>query len=187
MKALGLRLSNKPDTSEHVKWIEKSFRSRLWILRNLKKLGFNTDDLLTVYKTMLRPVADYAAVVYHSSLTNDQDERLDRLQNAALKCIYGPFLSGRKMRSRSSLLSLRQRRINLCDKFVKKALANPRFQHWFPQKTGRTSLKRPGGVFLEEKARCDRLYNSPLFFFRRRLNGKEGKTYGSRNEQYRNT
>ena len=90
------------------------------------------------------------------------------------------------MRSKSGLLSLRQRRINLCDKFAKKALSNPRFAHWFPQKTGRRSLRKTQEIFLEEKARCDRLYNSPIFYFRRRLNGKEGKKYGQRNAQYRN-
>ena len=158
------------------------------MLRNLKRSGFNTGELLTVYKTMIRPVADYAAVVYHSSLTDEQDERLERLQNQALKCIYGPFNSARKLRREAGIQSLRLRRITLCDKFVKKALTNPRFQHWFPLKSGRMSnrlRKQAAAPYLEEKARCDRLYNSPLFFFRRRLNGKEGKTYGKRNAQYR--
>ena len=190
MKALGMRLSNRPDMEEHVKWIEKSVRSRLWMLRNLKKAGFNIEELLQVYKTIIRPVAEYGAVVYHSCLTDDQDERLDRLQNAAMKCVFGPFKSARKMRRLAGILSLRERRIHLCDKFVKKALSNPRFQHWFPQKLGRRTSTRAGKqseVFLEEKARCKRLFDSPLFYFRRRLNGKAGKTYGKRNEEYRNT
>ena len=128
----------------------------------------------------------YASVVYHSSLTDEQDERLERLQTQALKCIYGPYNSARKLRQAAGIATLRSRRIHLCDKFVKKALSNPRFQHWFPLRTGRTSLRnKQPEVYKEEKARCDRLYNSPLFFFRRRLNGKEGKTYGERNKIYR--
>ena len=38
---------------------------------------------------------------------------------------------------------------------------------------------------MEEFARCNRLRDSPIFYMRRRLNGKEGKSYGSRNRDYR--
>ena len=38
---------------------------------------------------------------------------------------------------------------------------------------------------MEEQARCNRLRDSPIFYMRRRLNGKEGKTYGERNKDYR--
>ena len=142
MKALGMRFSSRPDMAAHVSWIQKSMRSRLWILRNLKRSGFNTEELITVYKSMLRPVAEYGCVVFHSSLTDEQDEAIDRLQNQALKCIYGPFISGRKMRESAGLETLRARRIVLFVKFAKKSLVNPRFQHWFPEKDARTSARR---------------------------------------------
>ena len=187
MKALGMRFSSRPDMQAHVDWVKKTFRQRYWMLRNLKRNGFTEDELIQVYRTMIRPVAEYACVVYHSTLTDQQDEELERLQSHALACIYGGGISARQMRSKADLPSLRERRIELCDKFAKKALANPRFTHWFPVKQGRSSART--GVqkepFLEERARCQRLFNSPLFYFRRRLNGKEGKTYGIRNEEYR--
>ena len=41
--------------------------------------------------------------------------------------------------------------------------------------------------FIEERARCNRLRESPIFYMRRRLNGKEGKTYGQRNRDYRDS
>ena len=97
LKALGFYFSSRPTMDEHINAIARKFRSRYWTLRNLKNSGFSTEELVTVYKTMIRPVADYAAVVYHSSLTDAQDEELDRLQNHALKCIFGPH-SGRKLR-----------------------------------------------------------------------------------------
>lgn len=180
-KALGMRFSNSPDMSAHVDWIVKSMRSCLWILRNLKRSRFTSEELVKVYSTMLRPVAEYCCVVYHSSLTDRQDEQLERMQNLALKCIYGPFISARKMRKMFGLQSLRGRRIELCDKFAKKSLSNPRFSNWFPMKTTWASAR--GGVqepFLEEKAQCTLLQDSPVFYFRRRLNGKQGKNYGQR-------
>ena len=60
---------------------------------------------------MLRPVVDYGCVVYHSSLMDAQDELLERLQNHALKTIYGPGISAKKMRELSGLPTLRERRV----------------------------------------------------------------------------
>ena len=80
--------------------------------------------------------------------------------------------------------TLRQRRIDACDKFANKCLGSVRFSEWFPRKGGRTS-GRNGEKFREDYARCNRLKNTPLFFMRRRLNGKPGKVYGERNKEYR--
>ena len=186
IKALGLRFSSGLDMEEQVRHIVKTMRSRYWTLRNLKGNGFNTEELLQVYKTMLRPVAEYACVVFHSSLTDEQDERLERLQNHALKCIYGGEKSARKLREIANISTLRDRREELCMKFALKCARDPVFARWFPQRTtrrsGRTSASEQ---YLEEKARCERMRNSPLFFFRRLLNGKEGKSIGVRNREYR--
>ena len=130
-------------------------------------------------------MANYGAVVYHSSLTDQQDEELDRLQNQALKCIFGPKISASKMLELAQIDSLRQRREELCEKFAKKCVKNPRMSHYFPIKCWRASSRLGGELYLETKARCDRLKNSPVFYFRRILNGKIGKSYGKRNEEYR--
>ena len=132
---------------------------------------------------MLRPVVEYGCVVFHSSLTDDQDERIERLQEHALKCIFGPELSARKLRGLAAIPTLRQRREELVEKFDIKCSNDPAFEHWFPRRTGRTT--RNMDTYLEEQARCERLRNSPLHYFRRILNGKKGKTYGSRNKSYR--
>ena len=184
IKVLGIVFSNRPDMSEQVKAIQKKIRCRYWMLRNLKTSVFSTDELLTVYRTMIRAVADYASVVYHSSLTNEQDEAL---QNGALKCIYGPGISAREMRRLSGLTALRCRREDQCLKFAKKCAANPLFADWFPIKSTRTSLRtaKQTEIYKESKARCERLKNSQFFYFRRILNSKEGKSYGKRYAEYR--
>ena len=76
------------------------------------------------------------------------------------------------MRKRSGLETLRARRIVQADKFAEKAAGSDRFAHWFPMRTSRTT--RGGDKYMESYARCDRLYNSPIYYMRRRLNGKEG-------------
>ena len=99
-----------------------------------------------------------------------------------MKNIYGYKDSYATMRQKAGVSTHRARRIDLCDKFAAKAAANPRFG-WFEERTGRSG--RNGDQYKELQARTDRLYNSPLFYYRRRLNGKPGKTYGERNRRYR--
>ena len=107
IKALGVRFSNKLNMEEQVSYIVKAMRSRYWTLRNLRLNGFNTAELVQVYKTVIRPVAEYGCVVFHSSLTDEQDERLERLQDHALKCIFGPEQSARKLRGLAGIETLR--------------------------------------------------------------------------------
>ena len=130
--------------------------------------------------------AEYCTVVYHSQLTDEQDEILERQQNHCLKLIFGLNFSAGKMREKAGICTLRNQRIELCDKFAAKAHTCTSFGHWFPKKEARTSA-RPGvsEVFKETTARCERLRNLPVHFMRRRLNGKPGKTYGQRNKYWR--
>ena len=121
---------------------------------------------------------DYCAVVYHPGLTDEQDQQLERLQSSALRCIYGYEMSYMKMRELAEVTTLRQRRIDACDRFSKKCLASTRFSSWFPRKTGGRSSSRRMEEFVEDFARCNRLRDTPLFYMRRRLNGKDGKIYG---------
>ena len=112
----------------------------------------------------------------------EQDEELDRLQAHALRYIFGKDMSYKKMRDRAGVTTLRERRVELCDKFASKCLKSDRFRHWFPRRVPqRVTRVRPNEQYIESFARCERLRNSPLHFMRRRLNGKEGKVYGKRN------
>ena len=186
-KALGMRFSNRLTMDKQVEAIQKAVRSRVWMLRNLKGHGFNEEELLKVYKTIIRPAIEYGAAVYHSSLTDEQDEKLEGLQVTALKAIYDPFLSGRKLRDRAGITTLRTRREDIAFKFASKCATNPRLTHLFPLKNTRRSTRQAvtKEIYLETKARCDRLRNSPLHYYRRVLNGKVGKNYGKRYAEYR--
>ena len=89
------------------------------------------------------------------------------------------------MRELAELDTLRERRIARCDSFAAKCANGDRFCDWFPKKVARRAMRRGAEQYREEYARCNRLFNSPIFYMRRRLNGKEGKVYGTRNKEYR--
>ena len=89
------------------------------------------------------------------------------------------------MRELAGVTTLRDRRVEAYDKFAQKCLGSSRFSSWFPARVAGRTGNRKGEKYLEEYARTKRLYNSPIFYMRRRLNGKEGKVYGERNKEYR--
>ena len=49
------------------------------MLKVLKKFGFTTADLITVYIGYVRPVAEYAAPVWHPGFNGEQSASLERI------------------------------------------------------------------------------------------------------------
>ena len=186
MKILGFHFGSRPTMHAHVRALESRMRETSWVLRHLKHSGFTEEELVRVYKTVVRPILDYCCVVYHPQLTDEQDQRIERLQARALKNIFGYKMKYSDMRARAELTTHRERRILLADKFAQKAANHPRYSdRWFPLREGRQGTRRQAETYKEFTARTDRLNNTPLFYFRRRLNGKEGKRFGERNRRYR--
>ena len=170
MTVLGFDFSSDPDMSAQVKKIKRGFTSRIWILRHLGHNGFSSRDLLRVYKAVLLPVHDYCSCVFHSSLTQTQTQALERLQAQALKAIYGYEFSYRALLEITGLETLQARRERRSDKFAEKCLANPRYRGWFPINQVPTRATRHRKKYEEHFARTKRLYNSPLYAMRRKLN-----------------
>ena len=81
-KALGMRFSNRLTLDKQVKAIQKNVRSRLWTLRNLKSHGFTEEELLKVYKTIIRPVMEYAACLLYTS-PSPRDRQKSRMPSSA--------------------------------------------------------------------------------------------------------
>ena len=182
MSVLGFRLSDRPTVSAHVDYVVKALRRRYWTLFHLCKVGFNEEELVRVYRSMLLPIADYCCPAYHSMLTDIQDQTLERTQVGALRATFGYGANANQLRQSAGVETLRARRIRLTDNFARKCLENQRFKTWFPENEERRG--RQGEKYKEFFAKNDRLMNSPLSYMRRRLNGKEGKKYGERNKRY---
>ena len=184
LKLLGFNFSDKPTVSLHLDKVAKSIRQRYWSLRHLRSVGFTSAELVRVYMSSIRPLAEYCCPAFHSMMTDEQDQLLENAQVGALRAIFGYGLSARKLRQEADIETLRQRRIDLTDRFARKAATSSRFAHWFPKNEGGRAV-RHREEYKEFFAKTDRLKNSPLYYMRRRLNGKEGKIYGERNRQYR--
>ena len=86
-KILGVHISDDLSWSKNCTEICKQAYSRLSMLTRLKYVGVPIEDLITVYVLFIRSVTEYCSVVYHSRLTEEQTNKLERIQKTCLKVI----------------------------------------------------------------------------------------------------
>ena len=159
--------------SAHIEHLCDTFRRRVWILRHLKAANIDKEGLTRLYQVLVLPTLDYASTVYHSLLTQEQANTLEKLQARALKIIFGYKSSYTELLNISGVESLWDRRERMMDKFICKLVQSDRFRKdWLPEKEFIHHDLRQELFFHEKFARTDRLYKSPKYFIRRRLNEK---------------
>ena len=171
LKLLGFTFDSRPNCNAYIDQMALKFRRRLWILRHLKKANLPREDLLSMYRCFLLPVTDYACPIYHSMIGMTQKLKLENLQAKALKIIFGFELSYRKILETYNIENLEERRQKQVDKFIILTSENPKFaEKWFPRRPFIHHDLREELIYEEKYARTDRLYNSPLYYMRRRRN-----------------
>jgi hypothetical protein len=109
-KLLGVIVDDKLRWDSHVDSICAKASSRLYFLKQLKRSSVDSDDLLHFYLSVIRPVLEYA------SLTQDQINRIERIQKRAMLIIYGIDY---KQLCKTNVLPLYERRESLCKRFFK--------------------------------------------------------------------
>ena len=172
LKILGFTFGSDPSPKEHIATVKKKVRSRLWGLENLRTSGMGQDDLLFVYKTSVRPIADFASPVYHPMLTGKLSGELERLQRRAVKTIFGHEKHYRDALQEGLIESLQDRRQTLTENFARKAARNERFmERWFPVRRNENYELRNPEKYHIPKTRTDRMKTSPIYNMRRILNG----------------
>ena len=82
---LGLQISFNLDWREQVDIMCLKANRKLLVLRRVKNLHRGTLDLL--YKTTVRSVIDYGLIVYYHSLTQQDKNKIDKIQYNAAKLV----------------------------------------------------------------------------------------------------
>ena len=176
IKILGLVIrSDLKWASNTDSMVLKGFK-RIWMLRRLKQLGANRDELLDVYIKQVRSVLELAVPVWHSCITMVERCDMERVRRAALHIILGDeYLSYKDALKLCQLESLEDRRVKLCSKFANKAVKSDKFKNWFKvnDKCNRTRQKQP--QYCSVWARTTRYLKSPLSYLTSILNQAKRK------------
>ena len=103
------------------------------MLTKLKYVGVPTADLIHIYLLYIRSLLEYCSVVWHSTLTVQQSDNLERVQKLSLKIILGQYYDGYENALKwSGLERLVERREQRCLKFGLKSLLHPVHSKMFP-------------------------------------------------------
>ena len=65
----------------------KAAYARLSMLSKLKYTGVSTEDLLDIYKLFIRSKAEYMSALWHSGLTQEEEQKIENIQKSSLKII----------------------------------------------------------------------------------------------------
>jgi hypothetical protein len=165
-KLLGLHVTDTLRWNEHVSSICTKAAQRLHFLKQLKHAAMSTDDLLYYYQTVIRPVTEYACVVWHSSLTAGQTSNHESIQRRAIKIIFS-YDNDKVSDALNSLPSLSERRDQLMKQFFTGLLApSSCLHHLIPEKRSGDIISklRNANHYSTSVARTERFKNSAVIY-----------------------
>jgi hypothetical protein len=106
---------------EYKRDCKKKAFARMSMLTKLKYVGVCTEDLLDVYILFIRSLTEYCSVVWHSSLTLEDINMLERVQKICLKVILGEmYVNYEAALEMCNIQTLYKRREDRCLNFEKK-------------------------------------------------------------------
>ena len=135
---------------------------------------FTTDKqvLKQIYFSRIRCKLDQSAVVWNGSLTLKNKSDLERVQKAAIRIICGKnYESYSQTLKELGMVTLSERRENLCLKFAKKSLKINNFGHLFPISTKRHPMKTRGNNYYKiSQGFSEQFFKSAIPYMQRLLN-----------------
>ena len=172
VKLLGVVIDKDLKWDSNTNYLVKKANKKMRMLHIASKFTRNREHLMQIYKTFIRSNLEFSSSVWHSSLTKENRQDLERVQKAALRLIlkseYKDYEDALKL---SRIQSLEERREQLSLRFVKKSLKNLTFSKLFPLKNTKhvMSVRNPLKYYIN-KANTERYKNSAIPYLQRLLN-----------------
>ena len=144
------------------------------ILRRISPFGASKEEMTNIYILYIRSLLEQSCTVWHSGLTSENSEDLERVQKNAFKIILqDEYITYENALMILDLEKLNERREKLCLQFAKKCLGHEKMKHLFPlnKKTHKMDT-RFQEIHEINHANTERLKNSPIVYMQKLLNEK---------------
>ena len=160
VKLLGISVTDKITWNENTTYICSKASKRLYHLKQLRRAGLDSVDLLAFYESVIRSVLEYACPVLHTSLTVADPSRIESIQRRAMKIIE-PKLGYDAACSKYHLDNTFVRRENLSKKFFT-CINSPshKLHHLLPQPKSNRYCLRNSSKLPVPKTKTNRFKNS---------------------------
>ena len=173
-KLLGIMLNDKLTWDENTEYLIKKAYKTMELLRRAAKFTSSKEEKKNIYVLYVRSILEQSCVVWHSSLTIENSDDLERVQKAAIKIILGPEYKNHNYEEnliKADLDSLKQRRINLCTKFANESIKNEKTEKMFISKKKQHKMEMKNSeIFKIKHANTTRLQKSAIPYMKRLLN-----------------
>ena len=170
---LGLSINNQLTWYNNTEKIIKKANTRMMILHRLYEFNLPIAEMVNICILFIRSVLKYACVVWHSSISSEECNNIERVQKTALRIIlksdYDNYPSALRL---VCLSTLKERRKKLSLSFAKKCLQSDSHVDLFPQVVKSVNT-RPHERYFVTPARTERLAKSTIPYLQRLLNEEE--------------
>ena len=177
-KLLGLILRSDLKWSSNTDYLIKRANARMEILRRLASFSAPVKDMVQIYIIYIRSILEQSCVIWHSSLTEEDSTKLERVQKNACRNILKD-----KYENYSSALgvlcidSLVKRREKLILAYGQKCLTLDQTKELFPRNENIDTFKlKTRDKYIVTQANTERLRNSTVPYIQRMMNEKEKYT-----------
>ena len=179
-KLLGVIITNDLKWDKNTEYLIKKANSRMELLRKVAEFTTSMEDKKDIYVLYIRSILEQSCVVWHSSLTQENSEDLERVQKCAARIIMGnEYKNYEDALQKISLDTLKERRNTLCINFARKCSEseNERSNDIF-KKTEKIHrmITRNEEIYDVKYAKTERLKKSTIPYLQRLLNSDERKT-----------
>ena len=170
-KLLGLVINDDLTWKENTEMIVKKAYQRMIILHNLFQFNMPIIELLNIYILYIRSLVEQSSVVRNSSITQEECLEIERVQKVALQIIMNEnYVTYANALCITGLMTLKERRDHLSQKFAKKCIKNDKSSHMFPLNGPNIFNTRNHETYFVTPARTSRLANSAIPSMQRKLN-----------------
>ena len=147
------------------------------IVRRVASFNPPLEDLKSIYNLFVRSLLEQSATVWHSSLTEENSDDIERVQKSAARILLGNAYSGyKKSLAKLGMDTLKNRREQLCLNFALKCRKNPKTRDMFPEnKRLHTMVPRNEQKFKIYHANTERFKHSSIIYMQNLLNQNELK------------
>ena len=171
-KLLGTYVTSDLKWDKNTEEIIKDCNKRLRLLHAASKLTRKLSHLKHIYNTFVRSRLESSSSVWHSMLTQNHHDSLERIQKSAFRVIlkehYKDYEHALKMLNMQTLFDRRERK---CLTLAKKCLRDAKLCKMFPLKNDESIMnRRKSEKYKVIKAKTCRLMNSPIIYMQKLLN-----------------
>ena len=174
-KLLGVVITDDLHWETNTESLVKRANVRMELLRKVASFGTNKEEKRNIYILFIRSVLEQSCVVWHSSLTKENEDDLERVQKSALRIILGKEINNyNDALVEANLDSLKDRREELCYKFAKKCTKSDETKHMFPLRMKEHHMEtREEEKYIVQHANTERLKKSSIPYMQKLLNKHE--------------